>query len=43
MHPPRASRGKALLEAFAGLDADSAAALEAGRHEQPPRQEREAR
>jgi hypothetical protein len=36
MHPPRASRGEALLEAFANLDADFAAVLEAGRDERPP-------
>ncbi len=42
IHPLPVSRGEALLEALAGFDADFVAALEAGRREQPPAQEREA-
>jgi antitoxin VapB len=43
IHPlPAAGRGEALLEAISGFDDDFLAALEAGREEQPPLQEREA-
>lgn len=42
VHPLPASRGEALLEAISGFDDDFVAALEAGRDEQPPPQEREA-
>lgn len=42
IHPLPVSRGEALLEAVSGFDDDFVAALEAGRDEQPPPQEREA-
>jgi len=42
IHPLPASRGEALLDALSGFDDDFVAALEAGRREQPPAQEREA-
>ncbi|MDP1606074.1 MAG: AbrB/MazE/SpoVT family DNA-binding domain-containing protein [Rhodocyclaceae bacterium] len=42
IHPLPAGRGVALLDTVAGFDADFLAALEAGRAEQPPPQEREA-
>lgn len=42
IHPLPADRGAALLEALSAFDADFLAALEAGRDEQLPMQEREA-
>lgn len=42
IHPLPANRGAALLEALAAFDADFVAALEAGRDEPLPMQEREA-
>lgn len=42
IHPLPAGRGEALLEAISGFDDDFLAALEAGREEQPPLQERQA-
>ena len=41
MHPLRPGRGTALLQALEGFDDDFLAALEEGRAEQPPMQERE--
>jgi antitoxin VapB len=41
IHPIPTNRGEALLEALAAFDDDFVAALEAGRAEQPPMQERE--
>lgn len=42
IHPLPADRGAALLDALAAFDADFVAALEAGREEPLPMQEREA-
>ena len=42
LHPLPVDRGAALLEALSGFDADFVAALEAGRDEPLPMQEREA-
>jgi antitoxin VapB len=42
IHPLPVDRGTALLEALAVFDADFVAALEAGRDEQQPLQERDA-
>lgn len=42
IHPLPANRGAALLDALSGFDADFVAALEAGRDEPLPMQEREA-
>jgi len=41
VHPLPVARGRALIEALEGFEADFVAQLEADRSEQPPTQERE--